>query len=64
MQVLLDKKEIIGKHIDYIMNNYPADTSPDLVLEEKDPGSLPFFETDNKEPQELFLSEESTSTLL
>ncbi|KAG0456005.1 hypothetical protein HPP92_023793 [Vanilla planifolia] len=44
VKVLLDNKEIITEHIDFIIDNYPAETPVQLVLEEKDPGSLPFFE--------------------
>ncbi|XP_072951632.1 probable inactive ATP-dependent zinc metalloprotease FTSHI 1, chloroplastic [Typha angustifolia] len=46
VKVLLDNKEISGDHIEYILNSYPADTPVKLVLEEKDPGSLPLFEVD------------------
>ncbi|KAJ3701842.1 hypothetical protein LUZ61_005547 [Rhynchospora tenuis] len=48
VKVLLDNKEIRGEHIDYIINNYPVDTPVKLVLEEKDPGSLPFFQNDRE----------------
>ncbi|KAK8938285.1 ATP-dependent zinc metalloprotease FtsH [Platanthera guangdongensis] len=41
--VLLDNKEINGDHIEFIIENYPAEAPLRLVLEEKDPGSLPFF---------------------
>nr|CAD1824191.1 unnamed protein product [Ananas comosus var. bracteatus] len=46
VKVLLDNKEISGEQIEFILNSYPADTPIKLVLEEKDPGSLPFFEVD------------------
>ncbi|KAK8933910.1 ATP-dependent zinc metalloprotease FtsH [Platanthera zijinensis] len=43
IKVLLDNKEINGDHIEFIIENYPAEAPVRLVLEEKDPGSLPFF---------------------
>lgn len=43
VKVLLDQKEISGDHIEFIIDNYPAKTPARVVLEEKDPGSLPFF---------------------
>lgn len=46
MQVLLDNKEISGDQIEFILNSYPAETPVKLILEEKDPGSLPFFQVD------------------
>ncbi|XP_020581886.1 probable inactive ATP-dependent zinc metalloprotease FTSHI 1, chloroplastic [Phalaenopsis equestris] len=46
VKVLLDKKEISGDHIEFILDNYPAMTPARAVLEEKDPGSLPFFVED------------------
>ncbi|KAJ6823140.1 putative inactive ATP-dependent zinc metalloprotease FTSHI 1, chloroplastic [Iris pallida] len=42
VKVLLDSNEIRGEHIEFILNCYPAETSVKLVLEEKNPGSLPF----------------------
>lgn len=42
----MDNKEISGEQIEFILNSYPADTPIKLVLEEKDPGSLPFFDVD------------------
>ncbi|PKA45740.1 ATP-dependent zinc metalloprotease FtsH [Apostasia shenzhenica] len=44
VKVLLDNKEISGDHIEFIINNYPSEASVKLVLEEKNPGSLPFFD--------------------
>ncbi|ERN14097.1 hypothetical protein AMTR_s00021p00235220 [Amborella trichopoda] len=40
VQVLLSEKEISGNHIEFILNNYPADTPVDLVLKEENPGRL------------------------
>lgn len=42
LQVLLNQKEISGEDIDYILNNYPPQTRLSLLLEEENPGSLPF----------------------
>lgn len=60
IKVLLDQKEISGEEIDFILNSYPQHTPISLVLEEKDPGSLPFFrekeERDNYELEESLLS--------
>ncbi|KAF9622738.1 hypothetical protein IFM89_032918 [Coptis chinensis] len=41
--VLLDKKVISGEQIEYILDQYPAETPVRHLLEEN-PGSLPFFE--------------------
>lgn len=43
LQVLLDSKEISGDQIEFIINNYPVETPVKLVLDEKNPGSLPLF---------------------
>ncbi|KAG8659036.1 probable inactive ATP-dependent zinc metalloprotease FTSHI 1, chloroplastic [Manihot esculenta] len=42
VKVLLNQKEISGEDIDYILNNYPPQTRLSLLLEEENPGSLPF----------------------
>lgn len=44
LQVLLDQRELTGEEIDFILDNYPPQMPTSLVLEERDPGSLPFFE--------------------
>lgn len=58
--MILDQKEISGEEIDFILNSYPQHTPVSLVLEEKDPGSLPFFrekeERDDYELEESLLS--------
>ncbi|KAJ1438066.1 P-loop containing nucleoside triphosphate hydrolase [Sesbania bispinosa] len=41
IKVLLNQKEISGEELDFILNNYPPHT-PLHLLEEEDPGSLPF----------------------
>lgn len=60
IKVLLDQKEISGDEIDFILNRYPQHTPASLILEEKDPGSLPFLgkkeERDNYELEESLLS--------
>lgn len=43
VKVLLNQKEISGEEIDYILNNYPPQTRLSLLLEEENPGILPFF---------------------
>lgn len=43
VKVLLDRKEISGEQIEFILNNYPADTPIKLIMNEKSPGSLPLF---------------------
>ncbi|CAL5430039.1 unnamed protein product [Camellia sinensis] len=52
VKVLLNQKEISGKEIDFILNSYPPHTPTSRILEEKDPGSLPFFKQE-QESQEL-----------
>ncbi|CAN6470829.1 unnamed protein product [Victoria cruziana] len=42
VQVLLERREISGEEIEYILDTYPADTPVDRVLNEENPGSLPF----------------------
>ncbi|KAK9274500.1 hypothetical protein L1049_021749 [Liquidambar formosana] len=43
VKVLLNQKEISGDEIDFILNKYPPQTPLSLVLEEENPGSLPFI---------------------
>ncbi|XP_074317600.1 putative inactive ATP-dependent zinc metalloprotease FTSHI 1, chloroplastic [Silene latifolia] len=43
VKVLLNQKEISGAEIDYILDNYPAETPVSLLLEEEHPSSLPLF---------------------
>ncbi|KAF7828124.1 putative inactive ATP-dependent zinc metalloprotease FTSHI 1, chloroplastic [Senna tora] len=43
IKVLLNQKEISGEEIDFILNKYPPHTPLHLLLEEENPGSLPFF---------------------
>lgn len=52
VKVLLNQKEISGEEIDFILNSYPPHTPTSRILEEKDPGSLPFFKQE-RESQEL-----------
>ncbi|GMP96696.1 hypothetical protein CsSME_00045225 [Camellia sinensis var. sinensis] len=52
VKVLLNQKEISGEEIDFILNSYPPHTPTSRILEEKDPGSLPFFKQE-QESQEL-----------
>ncbi|KAL0312436.1 UNVERIFIED_CONTAM: putative inactive ATP-dependent zinc metalloprotease FTSHI 1, chloroplastic [Sesamum radiatum] len=53
VKVLLDRKEINGHEIDFILDNYPPETPTSLVLEERNPGSLPFFEDEESQSNEL-----------
>lgn len=53
LQVLLDQRELTGEEIDFIIENYPPQTPTSLVLEEREPGSLPFFQQDVSETEEL-----------
>ncbi|KDP25274.1 hypothetical protein JCGZ_20430 [Jatropha curcas] len=41
-KVLLNKKEVSGEEIDYILDSYPPQTHISLLLQEENPGSLPF----------------------
>ncbi|KAI4326809.1 hypothetical protein L6164_019340 [Bauhinia variegata] len=43
IKVLLSQKEISGEEIDFILNKYPPQTPLHLLLEEENPGSLPFI---------------------
>ena len=43
LQVLLNQEEISGEEIDFILNKYPPQTPLRLLLEEENPGSLPFI---------------------
>ena len=52
LQVLVNKKEISGEEIDFIVNNYPAHTPASHILEETDPGALPFFKQEQQEGSE------------
>lgn len=38
----MEQKEISGEEIDFILDNYPPQTPVSHLLEEKNPGSLPF----------------------
>ncbi|PIA34762.1 hypothetical protein AQUCO_03700199v1 [Aquilegia coerulea] len=55
VKVLVDKKEISGQQIEYILDQYPAETPIRLLLEEENPGSLPFFEAEQRGDLELAL---------
>ncbi|KAL3844464.1 hypothetical protein ACJIZ3_001867 [Penstemon smallii] len=48
VKVLLNQKEITGEEIDFILDNYPRETPTSLVLEERNPGSLPFSEQEQQ----------------
>ncbi|KAA8520963.1 hypothetical protein F0562_011636 [Nyssa sinensis] len=42
VKVLLDQREISGEEIEFILNKYPPQTPISNLLEEENPGSLPF----------------------
>ncbi|XP_059442468.1 probable inactive ATP-dependent zinc metalloprotease FTSHI 1, chloroplastic isoform X1 [Corylus avellana] len=42
VKVLLDQKEISGEELDFVLNKYPPQTPITRLLEEENPGSLPF----------------------
>lgn len=52
LQVLLNQKEISGEAIEFILDNYPPHTPTSLILEERDPGSLPLFQQSQEQDQE------------
>ncbi|KAK1302473.1 ATP-dependent zinc metalloprotease FtsH [Acorus calamus] len=56
VKVLLEKREISGDQIDFILNNYPVGTPLKVVLEEKNPGSLPFIEASRQRDMMLSLN--------
>ncbi|XP_061350930.1 probable inactive ATP-dependent zinc metalloprotease FTSHI 1, chloroplastic [Gastrolobium bilobum] len=43
IKVLLNQKEINGEEINFILNQYPPQTPLHLLLEEENPGNLPFI---------------------
>ncbi|KAL3499211.1 hypothetical protein ACH5RR_038304 [Cinchona calisaya] len=53
VKVLLNQKEISGEAIDFVLDSYPPHTPIDLILEERDPGSLPFFSQKQEQDTEL-----------
>ncbi|KAI3873728.1 hypothetical protein MKX03_029458 [Papaver bracteatum] len=53
VRVLLDNMEISEDELEYILDNYPSETPLKLLLEEENPGTLPFFETENGLDSEL-----------
>ncbi|CAI9772646.1 unnamed protein product [Fraxinus pennsylvanica] len=53
IQVLLNREEITGDDIEFILDNYPPQTPANLVLEEKDPGSLPYMKQMQAQSNEL-----------
>ncbi|CAN4127238.1 unnamed protein product [Withania somnifera] len=49
VKVLLNRREISGDEIDLILSHYPPNTPTSLLLEERDPGSLPFFDENQEQ---------------
>lgn len=52
-QVLLHQREISGEEIDFILNQYPTQTPVSQLLEEENPGTLPFFTPQQERVHEL-----------
>lgn len=48
IQVLLEQKEISGEELDFILNKYPPQTPISNLLEEENPGRLPFVKQEQK----------------
>ncbi|KAG6688317.1 hypothetical protein I3842_11G118700 [Carya illinoinensis] len=48
VKVLLEQKEISGEELDFILNKYPPQTPISNLLEEENPGSLPFVNQERK----------------
>ncbi|CAK9324479.1 unnamed protein product [Citrullus colocynthis] len=42
VKVLISQEEISGEEIDFILDNYPPETPISVLLQEENPGSLPF----------------------
>ncbi|XP_017226438.1 probable inactive ATP-dependent zinc metalloprotease FTSHI 1, chloroplastic [Daucus carota subsp. sativus] len=51
VKVLLNQKEITGEEINFIIKNYPPHTPTSLILEERDPGGLPFRQSQEEESE-------------
>ncbi|CAN6987129.1 unnamed protein product [Brassica rapa subsp. trilocularis] len=61
VKVLLNQKEISGEAIDFILDHYPPETRLDSLLQEQNPGSLPFVpEHLRRESGEFVLVNHST----
>ncbi|KAL5538136.1 hypothetical protein UlMin_044214 [Ulmus minor] len=65
VKVLLNQTEISGVEIDFILNKYPPQTPINLLFEEENPGSLPFFRKDSEEEgrEYALLSQSNGETL-
>ncbi|CAO2819240.1 unnamed protein product [Amaranthus hypochondriacus] len=64
VKVLLNQKEISGAEIDFILDKYPPETPISLLLEEENPGSLPFFGEENGYELEHALATSSNGELV
>ncbi|GMI95524.1 FTSH inactive protease 1, ACCUMULATION AND REPLICATION OF CHLOROPLASTS 1 [Hibiscus trionum] len=62
VKVLLNQKEINGEEIDFILNKYPPQTPLSLVLEEENPGSLPFIKRE-RDVEQVLLTRPTSETL-
>lgn len=52
LQVLINQEEIVGEEIDFILDNYPPQTPISVLLQEENPGSLPFVGRGRDQEQE------------
>ncbi|XP_050943072.1 probable inactive ATP-dependent zinc metalloprotease FTSHI 1, chloroplastic isoform X2 [Cucumis melo] len=52
VKVLITQEEIIGEEIDFILDNYPPQTPISILLQEENPGSLPFVRRKRGKEQE------------
>ncbi|OMO79789.1 Peptidase M41 [Corchorus capsularis] len=61
VKVLLNQKEISGEEIEFILDKYPPQTPLSLLLNEENPGSLPFIKQEQEGDVEPLLLTHSTS---
>ncbi|OMP02922.1 Peptidase M41 [Corchorus olitorius] len=61
VKVLLTQKEISGEEIDFILDKYPPQTPLSLLLNEENPGSIPFIRQEQERDVEPVLLTQSTS---
>ncbi|XP_030530282.1 probable inactive ATP-dependent zinc metalloprotease FTSHI 1, chloroplastic isoform X1 [Rhodamnia argentea] len=63
VKVLLNQEEISGEEIDFILNKYPPQTPVSLLLEEENPGSLPFFNQETSDLEHALVSQSKEQSL-
>ncbi|XP_021831786.1 LOW QUALITY PROTEIN: probable inactive ATP-dependent zinc metalloprotease FTSHI 1, chloroplastic [Prunus avium] len=64
VKVLLERKEISGEEIDFILNKYPPQTPLKLLFEEENPGSLKFLKQEQERELEYALLTQSKGETL